>query len=577
MAETQAERPITLEPSEKIAFEAVRGLHGRQKITLPMKKADFVKGDVVANIMKYLPYVLRVHNYNKGQIDYLYNYYKGIQPILAKEKVVRPDINHIVLENHAYEFVNFKKSYIFGKPIQYVYKGAKEGEKIEDEIVALNTFMENISKTSEDGELAEWQYICGTGYRYIDKGSAEDNSPFIMSCPDPRETFVVYSNSIKEEVLFSGFVTYKSNLFGAIPLSNASANNNLSFDKVITIYTDDFYIELESFQEAGIERYRPIPKDTGIEGIPLVEKYPLVIKGNRIIEYPLNNARLGLIEVVMSLFDAINQVKSNDVDDIDQFVQSLLVFINQEVEPEKFKQLIKLGAIEVNSADASRPADVKLLTSQLSHSDTKVVTMDLYQTALRIAGIPINAGSSSGDTGNAKSIGEGWTMADARANQDEQNFKKYEKRALKLIIDICKENNIDIKAKDGKTLSIKELSPLDIDIKFTRNKSDNLLVKTQGLLNMMSCQIEPQIAFETSGLFSDPNEVYVRSKEYFDGNLWKGSTEEPTTEEPTTEAVDKPKVLNNLKDTTSVDSIDVNNLPFDKKVRENTDKKEDKE
>lgn len=572
MAETQAERPITLEPSEAIAFGAVQGLHGRQKITLPMKKADFVTGDVVANIMKYLPYVLRVHNYNKGQIDYLYNYYKGIQPILAKEKVVRPDINHIVLENHAYEFVNFKKSYIFGKPIQYVYKGAKEGEKIEDEIVALNTFMENISKTSEDGELAEWQYICGTGYRYIDKGSAEDNSPFIMSCPDPRETFVVYSNSIKEEVLFSGFVTYKSNLFGAIPLSNASANNNLSFDKVITIYTDDFYIELESFQEAGIERYRPIPKDTGIEGIPLVEKYPLVIKGNRIIEYPLNNARLGLIEVVMSLFDAINQVKSNDVDDIDQFVQSLLVFINQEVEPEKFKELIKLGAIEVNSADASRPADVKLLTSQLSHSETKVVTMDLYQTALRIAGIPINAGSSSGDTGNAKSIGEGWTMADARANQDEQNFKKYEKKALKLIIDICKENNIDIKAKDGKSLSIKELSPLDIDIKFTRNKSDNLLVKTQGLLNMMSCQIEPQIAFETSGLFSDPNEVYVRSKEYFDGNLWKGSTEEPTTE-----AVDKPKVLNNLKDTTSVDSIDVHNLPFDKKVREDIDKKEDKE
>ena len=572
MAEEQAERPVTYEPSEQISYNAIQGLHGRQKITLPMKKADFVTGDVVANIMKYLPYVLRVHNYNKGQIDYLYNYYKGIQPILAKEKVVRPDINHIVLENHAYEFVNFKKSYIFGKPIQYVYKGAKNSEDIENEIVALNTFMENISKTSEDGELAEWQYICGTGYRYIDKGSAEDNSPFIMSCPDPRETFVVYSNSIKEEVLFSGFVTYKSNLFGAIPLSNASVNNNLSFDKVITIYTDDFYIELESFQEAEIERYRPIPKNTGIEGIPPVEKYPLVIKGNRIIEYPLNNARLGLIEVVMSLFDAINQVKSNDVDDIDQFVQSLLVFINQEVEPEKFKQLIKLGAIEVNSADASRPADVKLLTSQLSHSETKVVTMDLYQTALRIAGIPINAGSSSGDTGNAKSIGEGWTMADARANQDEQNFKKYEKQALKLILDICKENNINIKTKDGKALSIKDLSPLDIDIKFTRNKSDNLLVKTQGLLNMMSCQIEPQIAFETSGLFSDPNEVYTRSSEYYEGNLWKTVSEEPTTEE-----VDKPKVLNNLKDTTSVDSIDVNNLPFDKKVREDIDKKEDKE
>ena len=575
MAETQAERPVTYEPSNEIAFKALQGLHGRQKITLPMSKEQFEDGDVVAKIMQYLPYVLRVHNYNKGQIDYLYNYYKGIQPILAKEKVVRPDINHIVLENHAYEFVNFKKSYIFGKPIQYVYKGSKDSEAIEDEIATLNTFMENISKTSEDGELAEWQYICGTGYRYIDKGSAEDNSPFIMSSPDPRSTFVVYSNSIKEEVLFSGFVTYKSNLFGAIPASSASLTSNLSFDKTITIYTDDFYLVLESYTDTGIERYRVIPQSIQIGGATEnVEKYPLVIKGNRIIEYPLNNARLGLIEVVMSLLDAINQVKSNDIDDIDQFVQSLLVFINQEVEPEKFKQLIALGAIEVNSADASRPADVKLLTSQLSHSETKIVTMDLYQTALRICGIPINAGSSSGDTGNAKSIGEGWTMADARANQDEQNFKKHEKKALKLIIDICKQNHIEVENQvgDKKLKQIEKLSPLDIDIKFTRNKSDNLLVKTQGLLNMMSCQIEPQIAFETSGLFSDPNEVFVRSSEYFDGNLWKASTEANSNLNG-----DKPKVMNNMKDTTDVDSIDVNNLPFDKKVRENVNKKEDKE
>ena len=573
MAETQAERPVTFEPSEAMAFGAVQSLHGRQKITLPMSKEEFDSNkNIAAEIMTWLPYVLRVHNYNKGQIDYLYNYYRGIQPILLKEKVVRPDINHIVLENHAYEFVNFKKSYIFGKPIQYVYKGSKDNKDIEDEIVALNTFMENVSKTSEDGELAEWQYICGTGYRYINSGKEGDDSPFIMSSPDPRNTFVVYSNSIKEEVLFSGFVTYKSNLFGSIPLSNV--NNNLSFDKKITIYTDNEQIEFESFVDTGVERYKVIPKTVVVgDEVTSVQTYPLVIKGNRIIEYPLNNARLGLIEVVMSLLDAINQVKSNDVDDIDQFVQSLLVFINQEVEPEKFKELIKLGAIEVNSADASRPADVKLLTSQLSHSETKVVTMDLYQTALRICGIPINAGSSSGDTGNAKSIGEGWTMADARANQDEQNFKKHEKKALKLIIDICKQNNIV--GIDKELAKIKDLSPLDIDIKFTRNKSDNLLVKTQGLLNMMSCQIEPQIAFETAGLFSDPNETFVRSNEYYDGKLWKGASEN-------TEG-DKPKVMNNLKDTTDVDSIDIANLPFDKKVKDNIDnkkeenKKEDKE
>ena len=551
-----AERPTTYDASSTKTNVAVKSLHGRTKITLPMSKEKFDE-DQGANILKYLPYVLRVHNANANQIQYLYDYYKGIQPILWKEKVVRPDINHIVLENHAYEFVNFKKSYVFGKPIQYVQKGVDKSEGLDKELATLNTYMENISKTSEDGELAEWQYICGTSYRYIGEGDENDSTPFIMSTPDPRNTFVVYSNSIKEEVLFSGFITYNNNsLIGTL-----AGETNLSFDKTITIYTDDNNYLLQNFKEANIEGFRVIPQQipVGNNEFQEAQAYPLVIKGNRIIEYPLNNSRLGLIEVVMSLFDAINQVKSNDVDDIDQFVQSLLVFINQEVEPERFKELIQLGAIEVNSADATRPADVKLLTSQLSHSETKVVTMDLYQTALRICGIPINAGSSSGDTGTAKAMGEGWTMADARANQDEQNFKKYEKKALKLILDICKQN---IKA-DDKLDKIKELSAEDIDIKFTRNKSDNLLVKTQGLMNLKSCQIAPEIALDICGIVSDPNEVAIRSKEWY-GDSWWASYEK--MQEINAKAAGEDTMPKN--DTTKVANQDINNIPYNKENKE---------
>ena len=59
----------------------------------------------------------------------------------------------------------------------------------------------------------------------------------------------------------------------------------------------------------------------------------------------------------------------------------------------------------------------------------------------------------------------------------------------------------------------------DIDIKFTRNKTDNLLTKTQGLQNQLEAGIHPRIAIENCGLYSDPQQVYMESAEYLE--KWK--------------------------------------------------------
>ena len=67
-------------------------------------------------------------------------------------------------------------------------------------------------------------------------------------------------------------------------------------------------------------------------GMTLKESHPLIIKGHRIIEYPLNSSRIGIIELVMSLLNALNRISSADLDDVEQFVQSLLVFVNQDID-----------------------------------------------------------------------------------------------------------------------------------------------------------------------------------------------------------------------------------------------------
>lgn len=484
-----------------------RTFFGRRVLTHSIKKSELT-GE---KIKKILPQVLREHEKNAQEINYLYNYYKGKQPILKKQKNVRPEINNKVLENHAFEIVEFKKAYVYGEPVQYVQKGEKDNEIVNPEISELNKFMESEDKSSKDKELAEWQYICGTGYRWadVDNTDEEDEAPFELSTPDPRRTFVVYNSGIKGEQLFSGYYSYFSQ-----NIQTEDGKEYISKYRIITIYTEDKMYEFKQTLNNTFGGYieqlsfnMPI-NDTQTQK---VEAYPLVVKGHRIIEYPLNNARLGLIELVMTGLNALNRIKSDDLDGIDQFVQSLLVFINQEVDLKTFKTLVEAGAIQVTSENPQKPADVKLLTSQLLHSETKIVTDDLYNNVLTICGVPrLNDKPSGGDTGQARLLGEGWTMADERAKQDELSFKKSERQFLKLILEICKYKS-----------SLKDLKISDIDIKFTRNKSDNLLVKTQGLMNMKQAQVPPDVAFTICGLFSDPNDVYAKGKKYFGNNFWK--------------------------------------------------------
>lgn len=513
--EIQAGTPVSTDNKQQNIVQ----YFGRRKIYTSYEPKDLTP----EKFKEILPEILRQHEVNANEIDYLYNFYKGKQPIWEKEKIVRPEINNKVLENHAYEIVEFKKSYVFGEPIQYVQKGEKDGEKINPEISLLNTYMESEDKSSLDKEIAEWQYICGTAYRWVefdDKG-AEDDAPFELSVPDPRNTFVVYHNGIKEYPLFGGYISYFSD-----HVMNSEDNPIAVNYRMITIYTDDRkYLFKEENDELTLVQ-QPISVFNSF-----VDAYPLTVKGQRIIEYPLNNSRIGLIELVMSGLNTLNDIKSADIDGIEQFVQSLLVFVNQEITPERFRELVALGAIEVTSSDPNKPADVKLLTNQLVHSETKIVLDDTYDNILSTVGIPrLNDKPSGGDTGQARLLGEGWTMADERAKQDELSFKKSERQFLKLILAICKEADKD------KAEGIKDLKLRDIEIKFTRNRSDNLLVKTQGLMNMQTAQVPPDIAFVTCGLFSDPNDVYQKAKKYYGDSLWKEET--ANTEE-------NPNIINN--------------------------------
>ena len=466
-----------------------RTMYGRRVITTDVTE---ITAD---NVVSVLEEAMKLHELNRSEIDYLWKYYKGNQPILQREKTVRPEICNRIVENRANEIVSFKVGYLCGEPIQYVGRGTDAA--VTTGVGTLNEYMFLVDKPALDQEVVEWGMICGTANRMVlanDNYDAEsDDAPFEMYTLDPRDSFVVYSNDVKRRRMLG--VKYNTDDFG---------------QKTFSAYTDTAYflirdgkVQEETTHGLG---YEPI------------------------IEYPANNARLGSFEIVLPLLDAINNIESNRMDGIEQFVQAFVKFINCDITKEDFEALKDLGAIKVKSADGQQ-ADVDIVTNELNQQQTQTLKEDIYKAILSICGLPSMSDGSTSDSSNngAVILKNGWQGAETRAKDSEMMFKRSEKEVLRLVLKLCNGlADLDLKLKD-------------IDMKFTRRNYDNIQSKSQVLVSMLQQpKIHPLLAFTHCGLFSDPESAYTMSNEYHEEQMAKWEpveVDEEDNEDDTTDVV----------------------------------------
>lgn len=150
-----------------------------------------------ANVRKVISDTIGTHNRNRVLIDYLYRYYKGDQPILYREKVVRPEINNRVCENHALEVVRFKASQTYGEPIQYVCKKKKATEEANEQVDLFNDYLDEANAEARNIELGTYQSAVGTAYKAIlkedDWTKDSELPPFRIFIPYPGDCYIVYS------------------------------------------------------------------------------------------------------------------------------------------------------------------------------------------------------------------------------------------------------------------------------------------------------------------------------------------------------------------------------------------------
>lgn len=432
------------------------------------RKVIYTDAEVIdeSNVVDVLSKAIFLHQGNANDITYLYNYYRGLQPVLDRVKDIRPEINNKILVNRANEIVSFKVGYLLGDPVQYVNRGARE--EASDPINTLNEYMFGEDKATKDIELATWFFIGGTGYRMVlaDRNTNQDpdDAPFEIYTLDPRTTFVVYYSGLGNKPVMGVRYVYNREKGGII----------------YSVYTQNRYMEIIDNE--------------------IVKSEPHYYNDIPIIEYPANSARLGAFEIVLTLLDGINDAASDRLDGFDQFIQSLLVFKGVDITSEEFANLKEQGGLLVPP-----DGDVKYLVQELNQTQTRALTEDLYDDVLTICGMPNRNGTqrSTSDTGSAVIMRDGWWAAESRAKASEGIFDISEKQFLKIVLRICNaQRQMDLKLSD-------------IEIRFTRRNYENIMEKAQVLTMMLANnQIHPRLAFAHSGMFADPEVAYQESMRY---------------------------------------------------------------
>lgn len=438
--------------------------YGRQVIYTLEKAIDS------SNIVAELDKALATHNQNAIEIDYLDKYYKGDQPILYRQKDIRPEINNKVVVNLAYFIVETKTSEMCGEPIQYVLHGTDE--KKSEQISKLNAIMDGEDKGYYDIELCRWRSICGTAYRFIGQSEQRhkrllDESDFYLSTEDPKYTFVVY---------------YPDNY----PAFSCQIRMDDKGNTIYFVYTDTEWFDI---REGEIVAHGT----NGNGAIP-------------VIEYPNNFRRISDVELTIYLTDGINKTVSDRHNSIEGFVQSWIKFVNCEIDSATFEKMRQEGALVVksNNRTENSKADVDILTTELNQTQTQVAMDDDFEKIMIVQGIADRQGNTGGDTQGAVTLRNGFYSMEKRSEISEPIFKRSERNALRIIL-----NRLRI-------LNGFSLTPSDVEIKISRTKSDNMLVKAEVLQMLLNSGVNPERSIKTVGLFSDPEQVALESKDRMD-------------------------------------------------------------
>lgn len=452
-------------------------LYGRKPIYTDV---EAITSDNITNVLNS---AVVTHDMNRWAIKKLRDYYKGKQAILEKTKATRPEINHIVCENRAYQITEYFTGMLAGDPI--VLTSRSGTEESTEAVLRLNEMLAYEDIEYINKRLFDDMHICGCSYLGVFPDVFADEVPFELYVLEPESTFVIYSARV-----------------GHKPIMAVHFSENELNVRTYEAYTEDRYYKLDA-------------------GGAVIESKPYALGIIPIIEFNPNFAKLGIFEPVIDLLDALNYVDSDRMDAVTQFVNSLVVLYNAELpEGEDGNSIREQGLISLKAVGENK-ADIKILAEQLDQTQNQTLKQDMVDSIFAIVGMPSMSNGSTSDSSNngAALIRSGYLITEARIKNEEKFFKRSMKEALKLILRICAD------------LTDVQLPVTDCDVVFTRHIYSDIASKATVLTQLLGAdKVAPIDAWTLSTITSEPEEAAKRGLEWYEKNAGKQTENEIETE-----------------------------------------------
>ena len=462
------------------------------------------------NIIDVLTKAFPTHLKNMRDIKFLDEYEKGNQPLQRKvEKTYRPDIDFQSVDNVAAEAVEFNTSYRWGNPVTFIQRGeidAGDGKNESPDVALLNECYDAQNINSKLQELGRWVEVCGVGYTFVDINSEYDedegDSYFTVDVLNPQYAFVIRS---------SYYVDHR-------PLAGVSFRIDDNGLRHITVFTNERRYEIE---ESKIINGKSADNSELYHGSRSGEVNPLGIIP--IIEYIRSYDRMGCFERQIKEMDALNLLISDTLNQVDQQTQTVwhtndvdFPVEEVEVEQEDGTKVVEEHVVKPSSNDwlqtyttpDGKQPFIRPLTMEYNYQGILENLMSKRSLILQKCGVPERNSANGGSTGVAMSDATGWSAAESSANKQQLIVEAAKMQEVKVVLRAIRKS-ADVPS-DSPLLKLK---CRDIRPNVKRNRSFDLITKSNALATLLSHGVNGLHAFKTVNLFEDNTQVWVDSEE----------------------------------------------------------------
>jgi SPP1 family phage portal protein len=460
---------------------------GITQIKIPIRVSELT----IEAVEPYLDTIFAQFEENARKIRVDYDHYCLDHPILTKVRAHNDsDINNVVLVPDLKAMVDWKTGYVFGNPIKY----AQNKEINTDDINYLNKYVRDVCQRNVDKEVGKWAFATGVGFYFVEPRSdnfdIETQSPYELYQRDSDTCAKVLSAYGSNKPLFD--ILYTTYVIKTAENTDQTVN-------VLDIYfTDTLYTYEKPF---GVSRWqRKSTQSRGLnKPLPLVEKR-------------LNKDGIGMVAMGRSLQGAIDTLLSNGLDNVEEIVNEIFVYKNVDMgdtpedQARNHTKMKKGGAIVINSGSKEFPADIDTISTKLSLTEVRELFALVDAKFHSSLGVPMEMSNtnSGGTTKSGSEVANGYDNAYNRALDDINTFIVADTELLNKIMWICKNTNGN---------KIDNLATSEIEIKYSLNLTDNMLIKSQSYGTFIQT-MPPAMALRMCRLSNDPEAEGKLIEEY---------------------------------------------------------------